>query len=152
MSKKSLSDQHNAADLEAKRLRDIANAAPQDGKAEADAKAAEQKADDLKAKVDAESGNDAATAQPTTSVEAGTLAVVDPSTPAGDHFAQKFGNDPANPKLAPGLDPKDATVRMSRVTPDHPGGPVFTDVHPDMVGDYARAGWNKVDAQAIPNS
>lgn len=152
MTKKTTADQFNAADTEAKRLREIANAAPDDGKAAAAAKDAEQKADDLHAKVQAEAGADNANTEATTSVEAGTLAVVDPSTPAGDHFAQKFGNDPANPKPAPGLDPKAATVRMSRVTPDHPDGPVFTDVNPEMVGDYARAGWNKVDAQTIPNS
>lgn len=149
MSKKTLSEQHGAADVEAKRLREIANAAPEDGKAEAAAREAEQKADDLHAKVVAESNADAASADATTSVDAGTLAVVDPSTPAGDHLAQKFGNDPANPKLAPGLDPEVATVRMSRVTPDHPEGPVFCDVHPEMVGDYARAGWNKVDPQGL---
>lgn len=151
MSKKTTQEQFNAADKEAKRLREIANAAPEDGKAEADAKDAEQKADDLHAKANEEAGADANSAEPTTSVEAGTLAVVPADTPAGDHFAQKFGNDPANPKPAPDLDPDAATVRMSRVTPDHPEGPVFTDVHPDMVGDYARAGWNKVDPQ-LPNS
>jgi hypothetical protein len=61
---------------------------------------------------------------------------------ASDHFAQKFGNDPRNPKLAPGLNPAEATVLLSRKTPDHPDL-VYAMVNPEMVGDYERAGWNR---------
>jgi hypothetical protein len=61
---------------------------------------------------------------------------------ASDHYAQKFGNDPRNPKLAPGLSPDNATVMLSRKTPDHPDL-VYALVNPEMVGDYERAGWNR---------
>lgn len=98
--------------------------------------------DDLRAKAAEEQGLVSAAQDPHTVYEAKVLAVVAPETLAGDHMAQNFGNDPENPKSAPGLK-GDATVRMSRVTPDVPGGPVIIDVHPDMAGDYARAGWNK---------
>ena len=33
---------------------------------------------------------------------------------------------------------------MSRKTPDHPDL-IYCEVHPEMVGDYARAGWNRDD-------
>ena len=35
------------------------------------------------------------------------------------------------------------TVRLTRTTPDKPGEVVTTDVHPDMEGDYLRAGWSR---------
>jgi hypothetical protein len=75
--------------------------------------------------------------------------VVAPNTPhdedSGHHWAQKFGNDPANPAPATGehVDPDKMTVRLERITPDHPGAPVVTYVHPEMVGDYLRAGWSR---------
>lgn len=68
----------------------------------------------------------------------------DPEMPAGDYRATKRGNDPANPKYARGVPLHDEgqTVKLSRVTPDSPV-PVYTWVHPDMVGDYLRAGWGR---------
>lgn len=79
----------------------------------------------------------------TTVVEAKVLAapLVGAMKPAGDHMAQKFGNDPENPKLAPGVDPNDKSVRLQRITPDSPT-PVYTSVAEKMVGDYLRAGWS----------
>jgi hypothetical protein len=64
-----------------------------------------------------------------------------PATPAKP---VKRGNDPANPAYAPGVPTHDEaqTVRLSHVSADHPE-PVFTMVHPDMVGDYLRAGWSR---------
>ena len=100
------------------------------------------KLDDLRAKAAEEKAIESSTQTPHTASEARVLAVVAPETLAGDHMAQNFGNDPENPKDAAGLK-GDAKVRMSRVTPDVPNGPVIIEVHPDMVGDYARAGWNK---------
>lgn len=74
-------------------------------------------------------------------VAAASLVGADMS--AGSHAAQKFGNDPRNPKLAPGLSPTEGrTVLLSRKTPDHPDL-VYTYVHPEMAGDYERAGWNR---------
>jgi len=101
---------------------------------------AAQKADDARAKA-----NEAAASSPVknaTVADVGTLAVVDPDTSVGDHYAQKFGNDPANPKLAPGVKPDQDLVRLSRITPDFPGT-VFCEVPRIMVGDYERAGWNR---------
>lgn len=84
-----------------------------------------------------------AAAQPMTVAAAKVLAVVDPNTSAGDHVAQKFGNDPANPALAVGVDPTANLVKLSRQTPDLPKGTLaYTEVPEKMVGDYVRAGWN----------
>lgn len=71
------------------------------------------------------------------------LAPVPGDMSAGDHMAQKFGNDPANPKPGPHMSsaPESATVRITRKSPDH-AELIETMVHPDMVGDYLRAGWN----------
>lgn len=83
--------------------------------------------------------------QPMTVAEAKVVAVVSPDLSAGDNLAQKFGNDPANPKLAPGVkvDPTNF-VKLSRKTPDLPGDQLaVTAVPPEMVGDYERAGWNR---------
>lgn len=67
-----------------------------------------------------------------------------PGRSAGDHMGQKFGNDPENPKPARGdhADPEKATEKLERVTPDS-ASPIVTWVHPDMVGDYLRAGWTR---------
>ena len=80
------------------------------------------------------------------SVEAAkVMAPVPGDMPAGDHKAQKFGNDPANPAPGPtvpvGAGSELMTVKLSRKSPDHPEL-IETMVHPDMVGDYLRAGWN----------
>lgn len=124
-------------------------------KAEANKAAAEsaQKADDARAKASDMDRVNREGIEPTTAVDAHTLGVVDPAIPAGHHRAQKFGNDPANPPHDHTLDPRADTVRMSRKTPDHPDL-VYTEVHPDMVGDYARAGWNRDDNDAfgVPSS
>lgn len=106
----------------------------------------EREADDARARQIEEANKGRIEAiRPTTVAEAKAAAapLVGADMRAGDHFAQKFGNDPENPKLAPGLDPvQGRTVRMSRKTPDHPDL-VYEDVHPEMVGDYERAGWNR---------
>ena len=87
---------------------------------------------------------DAANAAPMTVAQAKVLAVVDGATSAGDNRAQKFGNDPANPKLADGIDPTTNLVKLSRKTPDMVGdGMAYTEVPKEMVGDYERAGWNR---------
>jgi hypothetical protein len=122
-------------------------------KAEADARTPEQKkiddaaqkADDERAKAEQARTEARDGAGPMTAEEAKVhvpASLLD--LPAGAHHAQKFGNDPANPQLAPGLNPDEgATVRLTRITPDVPGGPVVTMVHPEMVGDYLRAGWSR---------
>ena len=66
---------------------------------------------------------------------------------AGDHLAQKFSNQPANPHIAKAehADPELCTVKLTMVKSDGLGVPVVTTVHPDMVGDYLRAGWSQGD-------
>lgn len=105
---------------------------------------AKQKADDARAAhADLTGSAIAAAAVPMTVAEAKVVAVVDPGTSAGDWRAQKFGNDPANPQLAPGISPTENLVKLSRKTPDIPGdGLAYTQVPKEMVGDYLRAGWN----------
>ncbi|MDB5620523.1 hypothetical protein [Tardiphaga sp.] len=68
----------------------------------------------------------------------------DPDMPAGDYRAVKRGNDPANPEYAAGVSTHedDQTVKLSRVTADSKE-PIYTWVHPDMVGNYLRAGWGR---------
>lgn len=125
-------------------------------KAAEDAKTPEQKkieklnqdADDARAKAeqaDREAHDGKALS---TALDAKVLAPIDPSMSAGHHMAQKFGNDPANPKgFKPEFDlPENKTVRLSRVSPDSKE-PIRTTCHPEMVGDYVRAGWNKDDYQ-----
>lgn len=82
----------------------------------------------------------------TTVSEAKALAapLVGATRSAGDHMAQKFGNDPENPKTAPGVDPNDKSVRLQRITPDSPT-PVYTSVSKEMAGDFLRAGWSYAD-------
>jgi hypothetical protein len=125
-----------------------------DAQAKADdaTKSKEQLAAD-KARVDAAKAEskaaeaDASTllTEPMTAIEA---KVVSPHLTeemgAADHFAQKFSNDPANPHIAKGehADPDLCTVKMTMVKADSMDQPIFTMVHPEMVGDYARAGWN----------
>lgn len=120
-------------------------------KIEAKEKTAEQKkADDAAAKAD-DSRAVAAAARvaetrtdPMTAGEARMIMAPDPGMSAGDHMAQKFGNDPANPKPAKDehADPDLCTVRLTRITPDLPE-PAVTMVHPEMVGDYLRSGWSR---------
>lgn len=104
--------------------------------AEKKAAAAQQKADDLAAKAKEEGGSDELSADASL---AGDVSVIDPKLPAGDVKAQVKGNVPQNPKPAPGLKPTDDLVRMVNDKPD--GTQAFADVHPEMTGDYARAGW-----------
>jgi hypothetical protein len=122
--------QQVADDLQAKA--DATAVSPEQAKADD----AAQKADDLLAQAQEEKGIDERTADETL---AGEVNVIDPNLPAGDHDAQVFGNVPQNPAPAPGLDPAVETVRMVNDKPD--GSQAFADVHPEMVGDYARAGW-----------
>lgn len=107
----------------------------------ADALAA--KADDARAKA-AELGGRSGSTIDTTVADAKVALHIgaDPAMPAGSYDAVKRGNDPSNPKYAPGIsmEPEDQTVRLSRVTKDSVE-PIYTWVHPDMVGDYVRAGW-----------
>jgi hypothetical protein len=131
---KALEAQQTAEELRAKA--DAADLTPEEKKA----MAAEQKADDLAAAAKEEKGDDERTAEPSL---AGDVLVIDPELPAGDHDAQVFGNNPLNPAPAPGLVETDATVRMVNEKSD--GTKAFADVHPDMVGDYARAGWRHAE-------
>jgi len=80
-----------------------------------------------------------------TVVEAKIMAPVPDDMGAGDHMAQKFRNDPDNPHIYKGdhADPEKATERLRLIAPDHPSGFVTTVVHPEMVGDYLRAGWDR---------
>jgi len=103
------------------------------------------KADDARARAHAlrpEGGADG----DTTVADAHVLvpAGLDPETPAGAYDAVKRGNDPSNPKYAPGVSMADEhqTVKLERVSRDSKE-PVYTWVHPDMVGDYIRAGWGR---------
>jgi hypothetical protein len=101
------------------------------------------KADDLRAKaLEAESREADDQRVVHTVADAGTLAVVPPELKAADHYAQKFGNDPENPKLADGVNPSKDLVLLSRKTPDVPGL-VYAEVPEKMVGDYMRAGWER---------
>ena len=108
---------------------------------EREARAAERKA--AHAKSEAALASAPAPKEPDTVATAGVLAPVDPGMLAGDHMAQKFGNDPANPKPAKHVtdDYDGPKTRLQRITPDMPE-PAICDVHPDMVGDYLRAGWS----------
>jgi hypothetical protein len=121
-------------------------------KVEADARSPEQKriddaaqkADDERAKAEQARAEAVGSIEPMTAEQA-KAHIPAPllSMPASAHLAQKFGNDPANPQLAPGLNPDEgATVRLTRITPDVQDGPVVIMVHPEMVGDYLRAGWS----------
>lgn len=104
----------------------------------------EREAQDIQARLLAEAAEARGAIKPTTVAEAKAAAapLVGGDMRAGDHYAQKFGNDPRNPKLAPGIDPTKASVLLSRKTPDHPEE-VYEIVNTEMVGDYERAGWNR---------
>lgn len=105
------------------------------------------KADDARAKA-AEMSNTAGSDGDSTAEEAKVVLPVggDPEMPAGDHWAVKRGNDPSNPEYPPKIsqDPEHQTVKLSRVTADSKE-PIYTWVHPDMVGNYVRAGWGMAD-------
>jgi hypothetical protein len=107
-----------------------------------------QKADDARAKAEEERVKKSADAVGHTAAEAKVVlpAGVDPEIPASDVRAVKRGNDPANPVNMPGVseNPDEMTVQLSRVTADSPE-PVYCWVHPDMVGNYIRAGWGRGD-------
>jgi hypothetical protein len=112
----------------------------------------QKKADELAAKADdakaeaAELSNEGGVDGDTSVADAKIVLPVgtDPGMPAGDYRAVKRGNDPANPEYAPGVSTHDddQTVKLSRVTADSKE-PVYTWVHPDMVGNYLRAGWGR---------
>jgi len=115
-----------------------------------DAQRKARKADQKVADLEAEAAQarreytEASGGETTADAKALAAALVSPVMSAGDHYAQKFGNDPENPKLAPGIS-GDPTERLQRVTPDSPT-PIYTMVHKEMVGDYLRAGWSLADA------
>lgn len=79
------------------------------------------------------------------------IAASAPDMDLGDHRAQRFGNIPANPKPAKGehTDPERMTSRMLLRTPDS-SAPQEAWVHPEMIGDYARAGWELDAAAPMP--
>ena len=105
--------------------------------------AAAQKVDDATAAAVGVAGTTDATAKPMTAVEAGVLANVPQDMPASDHAAQKFSNDPANPHPAPGVDMGKDLVKLKIQKPDVEAD-VYCEVPEKMVGDYERAGWNRV--------
>ena len=61
----------------------------------------------------------------------------DPAMPEADTQPQMTEDTPAQsaPKRSAG------TVRMVRDAPQHKGGPLTADVHPDEVDNYAKRGW-----------
>ncbi len=103
-------------------------------KAEEDARRKHSEAAEAEGK-DADEG-------PTKAVDAKVLGVTDGELLASDPRAQKMGNDPANPKHAPHLPETEDTVRLTLRSPDTTE-PRTADVHPGMVGDYLRAGWER---------
>jgi len=144
-------EEANAAQAKADKARAEvadANKSPEQKKAD---KAA-QEADDAQAAA-AQAEREAGAGAPRSTVrDARVLAPIDPMMPAGHHMAQKFGNDPANPKAAHANHdlPEQKTVRLHRITPDSKE-PVRTSCHPDMTGDYLRAGWSlDVDQPGTP--
>ncbi len=84
--------------------------------------------------------------EPMTAVEAKVISPhVTDDMGAGDHLAQKFSNQPANPQIAKPehADPDLCTVKLTMAKADGLGAPAITMVHPDLVGDYLRAGWDR---------
>lgn len=77
----------------------------------------------------------------TTVADAGVIAPVDGSTDLADPRAVKRGNDPANPMPLSGAMAEGRTARMTLISPDT-AAPREIYVNPDMVGDYARAGYS----------
>ena len=53
----------------------------------------------------------------------------------------KPGDKPHVPMLGEEAAPKVKHVKMKRKYPQHQGGPVTADVHPDEVENYSDAGW-----------
>lgn len=133
-----------AAEIKAQ---DAAKAAVDAGKSPEQRKAdkARQDADDARAKAVEGEAADRALPPAMSVEEARMLVPVAGDVGAGDHLAQKFGNYPANPApyKAEHSDPEKCTVQLHMVVPDHPLGARTTMVHPDMVGDYLRAGWSQ---------
>lgn len=149
-------DQKTDADRAAEAARDADQKAIEAQQKAADAdKTPEQRradraaanADDKRAAADqaqAEHAAGNAVTEPSTVGDAKVHAPVDAGMDAGAHRAQKFNNDPANPKSARAEhdDPDLKTVRLSRWSADI-ADTVYTWVHPEMVGDYLRAGWTR---------
>lgn len=104
-----------------------------------------QKADDARAKAAQEDAEAKTLPDAMTVAEARMLVPASGELGAGDHMAQKFGNYPENPKSFKGDhdDPEKMTVKLYMTVPDHPAGARTTMVHPEMVGDYLRAGWSE---------
>lgn len=120
---------------------DEAHKSPEQRKAEElDAKADDARARAAELRPEGGADGDTSVADAKVLVGLGT----DPDMPAGDYNAVKRGNDPSNPAYAPGISTKEEhqTVKLSRVTRDSKE-PIYTWVHPDMVGDYLRAGWGR---------
>lgn len=52
------------------------------------------------------------------------------------------GSKTEGPKQGGAMAPsKPRLIRMKRKHPQHPGGPLTADVHPEEVENYAQAGW-----------
>lgn len=112
------------------------------------ADAAEAKADDKRAQAEQAKAEEGANDEgATTAAQAkGLSALADPDRAIGDHHAQKFSNTPENPQLANGLDADtEGKVKLVLTTSDTlaAGKPDVAYVHPEMVGDYLRAGWSR---------
>lgn len=132
----------NAKALEADKAAAEAKMTPEERKA-AEAHA---KADEVLAKANEDEAQAAAVPDAMSVAEARMLVPADKpeEMAAGDHMAQRFGNYPANPAPASAehSDPEKQTVSLYMIVPDHEAGRRTTKVHPDMVGDYLRAGWS----------
>ncbi|AWN47139.1 hypothetical protein DK419_13130 [Methylobacterium terrae] len=110
------------------------------------AERAAQEADDARARAAEAAETEGKTETGSATVAtAGVLAPLPGDTDAASPRALKLGNDPANPNPLPDLPevPDASRVHLTRTTPDVPGGPVEIFVHPNMVGDYLRAGWGR---------
>ena len=137
----------NAADtaiqqeaIDARSEAEAARKSPEEREAEdAEAKAARARSETVAAEAEKNKVPDAMTV-----VEARMLVPSADDVGAGDHLAQKFGNYPENPAPAKAehADPALCTVPLHMTVPDSPLGRRTTKVHPEMVGDYLRAGWS----------
>lgn len=143
-------DEAHKADVKAREAQEKADAAATDAgktKEQVAADKAHQAADDKRAAAEQARTEEEAGTEATTAAEAKALSALrEPDRAVGDHHAQKFANTPENPQLAPGLDPDaEGKVKLVLTTSDTlaVGEPAVAYVHPEMVGDYLRAGWTR---------
>jgi hypothetical protein len=138
------------------RVQEAERAAVEAKRSPEERKAAEarQEADDARAKAAADAAEANAVPRAMSIEEARIPVVPHPDKPdmgAGDHLAQNFQNIPENPKVYKGehADPEKCTVQLYMTRPDLPAGVATTVVHPDMVGDYCRAGWSQTPPPGV---